>query len=29
MMTLLFVAIVLVFGALFFDPHNGDWGNRK
>lgn len=29
MITLLVVAIVLVFGALFFDPFNGDWGNRK
>lgn len=29
MITLLFVTIVLVFGAVFFDPFNGDWGNRK
>ena len=29
METLLFIAIVCVLGAWFFDPHNGDWGNRR
>ena len=27
--TLLVIAVVCVMGALWFDPHNGDWGNRK
>lgn len=26
--TLVFIVILCVAGIWFFDPHNGDWGNR-
>ena len=27
--TLIFIIIICALGIVFFDPFNGDWGNRK